>query len=168
MTTSLSANIVAQLIATLTDPLTLSSPTDPLSYTKKISFANGTGLNQADRMWHAQRTIGGSATDSLDLAGGLLDGLGDAFTPARIKGVLVSAAAANPNILELTRPAINGVPIFKAAGDALFVVPGGLVLWVAPTAAGVVVTAATGDLIDLVNPAAGSCICDVAILGASA
>jgi hypothetical protein len=166
--TTLSATVVAQLIATLNDPLTLSSPTDPLSYTKKISFTNGTGIGQADRMWHAQRTVGGSSIDSLDMVGGLLDGLGDAFTPARIKGILVSAAAANPNILELTRPAVNGVPLFKTAGDALFVVPGGLVLWVAPTAAGVVVTAGTGDLIDLVNPAAGSCICDVAILGASA
>lgn len=166
--TALTANVVAQLIATLTDPLTLSSPTDPLSYTKKISFANGTGINQADRMWHAQRVVAGSTTDSLDLAGALLDGLGDPFTPARIKALCVFGAAANPNILELTRPAVNGVPLFKAAGDALFIFPGGLNLWVAPTAAGVVVTAGTGDLIDVVNPAAGSCTYDIAILGASA
>jgi hypothetical protein len=71
--------------------------------------------------------------------------------------------------VNVTRPAANGVPFMLAAGDGVALPPGGTFLWVAPTAAGVAVTAATADLIDIVNSGAGTSVTyDIVIVGASA
>jgi hypothetical protein len=166
---ALSTTIKVDLIATLLKALDLGSATLPLSKQVSIALASGTGANQADKIWHDQRTIAASGTDSLDLAGVLTDALGDALTFARIKAVLVVAAGANTNNVNVTRPAANGAPLFLAAGDGIPVRPGGCFLWVASDAAGVVVTAGTGDLLDIVNSGGGtSVVYDIVIIGASA
>jgi len=166
---TLSSNLVVTLTATLTKALDLLSPEGKLAIQKAIALTSGVGANQADKIFSDQRTITASATDSLDLAGSLLDAFGDAFTPARIKALYVFAAAANTNNVNVTRPAANGVPLFLAAGDGIPVRPGGLLVWIAPDATGVPVTATTADLIDLINSAGGtSVVYDIVILGASA
>jgi hypothetical protein len=158
------------LTANQTSPLDLVSRSAPLSVGFRKSLTNGSGANQANLVWSDQRTIAASATDSLDLAGGsLTDAFGAALTFARIKVIMVTAAAGNTNNVNLTRPASNGVPLFLAAGDGIPVMPGGTVVWCAPNAAGVAVTAGTGDLIDLVNSGAGTSVTyDIVIIGASA
>jgi hypothetical protein len=168
---ALTTDISLQLVLALTKALDLSvSPEARANVKKAIALATGTGANQADKYWPDQRTILASATDTLDLnGGGLIDPLGDAFAPARIKVVYVFAAAANTNNVNVVRPAANGVPLFLAAGDGIAVRPGGVFLWVAPDATGVAVTAGTGDLIDLVNSGGGSSVTyDIVIVGASA
>lgn len=166
---ALSTTVSVQVAATLTTALDLVTSSAPLDLRKRLVLATGAGANQADRIWHDRRTVAASGTDSLDLAGSLEDALGGAFTPARVKGLLVVAAEANANNVVVTRPASNGVPIFSAAGDAVPVRPGGLLLWVAPDATGVAVTGGTGDLIDIVNSAGGSSVTyDIVLLGASA
>lgn len=166
---ALSTKLVAQIVATLTDSLDLGTASAPLDYTKRITLTDGTGANQADKLWHDQRVIAASATDTLDLAGTLVDALGDTVTLARVKAVLVVAAAANGDDVNVQQPATSGVPLFLAAGDGISVKPGGAFLWVAPDAAGVVVTGGTGDLLDLVNTdAAAQATVDVMIVGASA
>jgi hypothetical protein len=105
-------------------------------------------LAQADVIFSDTRSTAG--TDSLDMVGGgLLDNLGNVWAPARIKGIIVFAAAANPGNVLLRRPAANGVPFMTAAGDEIPIHPGGVAVIWAPSAAGYVVTAATADLIDL-------------------
>lgn len=166
---ALSTKLVAQVVATLTDSLDLGTASAPLDYTKRITLTDGTGANQADKLWHDQRVIAASATDTLDLAGTLVDALGDTVTLARVKAVLVVADAANGDDVNVQQPATNGVPLFLAAGDGIGVKPGGAFLWVAPDADGVVVTDGTGDLLDLVNVnAAGQATVDIVIVGASA
>lgn len=152
-----------------TSALDLGTGIFPLSLVRSAVLTSGTGANQADRLFCDTRTITASATDSLDMAGGLVDPLGVTFTLAKIKGLVVAAAAANTNNVVITRPATNGVPMFSAAGDAVPVRPGGLFVWVAPDAAAVAVTAGTGDLIDLANSGAGTSVTyDIVIIGASA
>ncbi len=142
--------------------------TIPWAYEKIISLASGVGLNQADKLFVDQRTVTTGAIDSLDLAGGgLLDVDGAPFAPARIKGLILFAATANTTILSLTRPA-NGVPFLGASGDLVTAHAGSLIMLAWPSAAGIVVTAATGDLIDIVNAAGASAVYDIAIWGASA
>ena len=166
---ALNSTVAISLTGTLTKALDLATGSVPLSKAATITLASGTGANQADKIWSDQRTINASATDSLDLAGSLLDAFGDAFTPARIKVVLVCAAGGNTNNVNLTRPASNGVPLFLAAGDGIPVRPGGCIVWVAPDVTGVAVTAGTGDLIDLINSAGGTTVTyDIVIVGASA
>ncbi|NUS86322.1 MAG: hypothetical protein HOY75_27270 [Streptomyces sp.] len=166
---ALSTNMRLDLKSTLSSALDLVTSRAPLDYSAVIDLASGTGANQADRIFADTRTLAASATEDLDLAGVLSDPLGAALTFARIKAVLIRAAAGNTNSVNVTRPAANGVPLFLAASDGLAVRPGGLFLWVAPDATGVAVTAGTGDLLTLTNSAGSTGVTyDVIIIGASA
>jgi len=161
--------LTTELDATLTDVLDLATAAAPIAYRQQYKLASGVGFNQADKLWHDQRTVVASATDTIDLAGALVDALGDVVVFARIKAVIVTAAPANVNNVNVVRDGTNGVPLFLALGDGIGVQPGGMFAWVAPTAAGVVVTAGTGDLLNMVNSAGGSSVTyDVIIIGASA
>ena len=154
---------------THTSPADLSTPASRLLMDKSNGFASGVGANQADRLWHDTRTLAASATEDLDLAGVLTDVFGAAFTLAKLRLLWVRAAIGNTNNVNVTRPAANGVPIFLAAGDGVPVVPGGDFRFVAPNAAGIAVTAGTGDLITFTNSAGSTGVTfDVVILGTSA
>lgn len=167
---ALTTKLVTTLVATLTDPLDLSTPADALSYAARTTLTTGTGANQANMMWHDKRTVAASTDEDLDLAGTLVNGLGDVQTFARVKALLVSAAAANTNNVNVTSDGTAGVPgLFLALGDGVVVRPGGLFLWVAPDATGAVVTPTTGDLLTVANSGAGSTVTyDIVIIGASA
>lgn len=133
-----------------------------------LAFTNGTGSDQVDRAWADQRTLAASATEDLDLAGVLLDAFGAAITFVKIKAILIFAAVANTNDVQITRPASNGVPLFLAAADGIAIKPGGVFVWACP-GAGVAVTAATGDLLTITNSGAGTGVTyDAIILGTSA
>jgi len=137
-----------------------------LGKTYPLSMDTGTGLSQADVIFSDTRST--AATDSLDMiGGGLLDNLGNVWAPARIKAIIVFAAAANPGNVLLRRPAANGVPFMTAAADEIPIHPGGFVMIWAPSAAGYPTTAGTADLIDVVA-GAGTVTYDIIIIGASA
>ncbi|MEO6081925.1 MAG: hypothetical protein ABIQ18_02335 [Umezawaea sp.] len=166
----LDTRISLALLAAQSAPADLAAASAPLKYLKDWPLLNGVGASQADRIVADNRTIAASGTDTLDLnGGGLLDLLNVATVFAKIRAVLIVAAATNTNNVVLTRPAANGVPLFSAAGDALPIKPGGMNLWIAPDIAGVAVTAGTGDLIDIVNSGAGTAVVyDLVIIGTSA
>jgi hypothetical protein len=166
---SLTTDLLVRLLATEERAFDLVTPQAPLSFSERIRLATGTGANQADLIFTDTRTLTASATEDLDVAGSLTTPLATAFTPARIKALLVAAASGNTNNVNLTRPASNGVPLFLAAGDGIPVRPGGVFVWVAPDATGVAVTASTGDLITFTNSAGSTSVTyDVVIIGASA
>lgn len=166
---ALSLSIKAGIRGNYTNILDLGTAELPIDVQVVIALANGTGANQADRVFTDTRTLAASATENLDLAGSLVDAFGATITMARVKAVLIKAAAANTNDVQLTRPATNGVPLFLAASDGLPIRPGGAVLWIAPDATAVPVTAGTGDLLTLTNSAGGTPVTyDVVIVGTSA
>jgi hypothetical protein len=146
--------------------LDLVTKTANLTKSPTIELTTGTGLGQADVIFTDTRST--AATDSLDMiGGGLLDNLGNVWAPARIKAIVVVAAAANPGNVLLRRPAANGVPFMTAVSDEIPIHPGGMVVIVAPSAAGYPVTTATADLIDLAA-SAGTVTYDIYLVGASA
>ena len=163
----------SDLVVRLTPELTklVGAFTFPLrpEISKTLTLLTGTGLNQADRLYYSKPTIAGSATLTLDVAtgGGLLDPFGDAVAMVKLKYILI-VNELGPNTINLVRPASNGVPIYLAAGDGEPIHLGGLALKFWPTLAGIPVTAATADLIDIVNTAAGSVTPDILIGGTSA
>jgi hypothetical protein len=163
---ALTTSVTISIAATYTLALDLVTKRADLVKTLPLSLDTGTGLNQADVIFSDTRST--AATDSLDMAGGgLLDNLGNTWAPARIKGIIVSAAAANVGNVLLRRPATNGVPFLTAAGDEIPIHPGGVAVIWAPSAAGYVVTAGTADLIDLVS-SSGTVTFDIYLIGASA
>lgn len=157
-----------QLDSELTSPLDLSTPTSVLRLARQIAFSEGAGAGAANMIWHDQRTIAASATDSIDLAGSLAGPFGTTLTFARIKMLLVLAATGNTNNVNVVRDGSAGVPLFLATGDGIPVKPGGMFWWYDPSAAGVAVTATTADLINLVNSSSGTSVtADIVIVGAS-
>lgn len=169
---ALDASLKVILGSNLTAAADLSNANSRLDIGFTLVYADGSGANQVTKRFDDTRTVGASATDSLDVnAGGLVDQFGTAFTITKLKMILVISSDATVNLganqLQVTRPAANGVPFFGAAGDFAALNPGGIFLWGDPTAAGVTVTAATGDLINLVNSAGTNSITyRIVLLGA--
>lgn len=164
---ALDTKLYLELVANYTGTSDLTTPSAPISVKRQINLVSGAGAGAADLVWADTRTVAASATDSLDLAGSLTGLLGGTATFVRIKGLIVAASSANTNNVNVTRPASNAVPLLSAAGH-IPVKPGGVFAWMDPSAAGVVVTAGTGDLLDFVNSGAGTSVTyDVVIIGAA-
>lgn len=115
--------IVLDMTSELSDALDLSTPVDRLAKTLQYLLTGGTAAGQANRLWHDRRTVGPGG-ESLALDGGLVDGLGQAFTVSAIKVLLVTAAAGNLDELVVTWAA-GGLAARVAAGGVLLVVAAG-------------------------------------------
>jgi hypothetical protein len=166
---ALYTDFTLRLVAELTGSLDLATPKQDLDNTTRYKWATGTGADHADKMYTDENTLSASDTANVDLAGSLADGFGGTITFARIKMVVVKAAAGNTNDVQVTRPGSLGAPLFLAAGDGIPVKPGGLFAWVAPGATGVAVTAGSADLLTFTNSAGSTSVTyDLIIIGASA
>lgn len=165
---ALVTEVTFRVKATLTKVVGQQTLSQLLDINQSFNWLSGIVLDQADKVYYAKPSIAGSATLSLDLAGSLLDIFGDAFTPAKLKLLLLANALANVNTINLQRPAANGVPIYLAASDGEPVHAGGFTFKKWPTLAGIPVTATSADLIDVVNTAAGTVTPEILLIGASA
>jgi hypothetical protein len=124
---ALVSDLLVRAVCTETVVGDLQTSTAPLSYDARIKMATGVGTNLADLLFADTRTLTASSTENLDLnGGGLLTPLGQAFNIVKLKAIIVSAAAANTNDVQVIRPAANGVPLFAAASDQVNVRPGGV------------------------------------------
>lgn len=158
---------------TLNNALTLGVVASaPLSGSQSYSWTTGTGAGQVDKMYAATRTITASSNDDVDLAGVLVDALGVTITFARVKAIIVRAAAANVNNLVMGGGASNPVTtILGGTTPTLTIRPGGSLALVAgiADAVGYVITAATADILRFTNGGAGSSVTyDLIIYGCSA
>ena len=133
------------------------------------TLATGTGASQADLVFADTRTLAASATEDLDLAGSLVDALGNTLTFVKVKAIYIKAASGNTNNVEVTPAAANGfLGPFNAAADQVDIAPGGSMNLTAPVA-GWTVTAGTGDLITITNSAGTTGVTyDIVIIGTSA
>ncbi|MFD9444951.1 hypothetical protein [Streptomyces sp. NPDC060001] len=157
--------------ASLSAALDLATATAPLQVRKAVSLSSGTGAGQADKVFSDRRTLAASATEDLDLAGVLLDVFGAAITFARIKGIVISAAAGNTNnVIVGAASATQWATLLNAAGTVTLR-PGASFCAIAGAAdaTGWAVTATTGDLLKVANSGAGTSVTyDIVLIGASA
>lgn len=163
----LSATITVDFQAALTRALDLVTGASPLAYRKSLPFTNGAGANQAQYLFHDRRTLTASGSEDLDMAGSLVDIYGNTLTFATIKAMLFYIPSTAGGDLTVTAKATNGFATWVgAAGDAVKIKPGGLLLLLAPGADGYAVTAGTGDLITVTNgDGAASVDYDVILMG---
>lgn len=160
------ARIALNFNSELLSGLDFSTVKDPVSQAYSWVFGNGVGANQANQVWHDQRTLAASATEDLDFAGVLTNAFGATVTFAKIRAILIVAASGNTNNVNVTRPASNGLPLFLAASDGLAIAPGGAFMFIAPNLAGLAVTAGTGDLLTITNSAGSTSVTyDVFVIG---
>lgn len=145
--------------------LDLSTAQDPIQFTTSTTLSNGTATGNASQQWSDTRTISASGTEDLDFAGSLTNAFGITLTFAKIKIIYIKASSANTNDVQVTRSALNGVPLFMAAGDGIALAPGEWIVYASPTV-GKTVTAATGDLLTITNSAGGTGVTyDIVVIG---
>lgn len=150
-----------------TNALDLGTAALPFALSLSHQLTSGVAAGMADRVFTDTRTLAASATEDLDLAAILVDAFGAAISFAKIKAVIVKAAAGNTNDVNVARAAANGVPLFLAAGDGIPVKPGYAFAWFG-SGAGITVTAGTGDLLTITNSAGGTGVTyDIVIIGTS-
>jgi hypothetical protein len=170
MVAALSTRMTVTLAAEASLPTDLANAVAPVALSKALVWLTGTGADQADRIFADARSVTASTTDTLDVAtgGGLTDVLGAALALVKVKAIVLVNTHATQG-LTLQRPAANGVPWLTAAGDAIPVPAGGFVALGAGASAGLAaVTAATADLIDVVNGAGATGTYQIVIIGTSA
>ena len=133
-------------------------------------FTDGTGEDQMDMLYVDQRTLAASATEDLDLAGGVTDSFGNTLTFTDVRMICVKASADNTNDVVVGGAASNAFVNWVAdATDKINVKPGGTLLLVSPNDPSYAVTAGTGDLLRIGNGGAGTSVTyDIYIGGASA
>ncbi len=156
---------------TLTAALDLGTGSATQNLARSMSLGNGTGAGNADRMFSDRRTLAASGTEDLDLAGVLLDAFGSAVTFARIKGLIIAAAAGNTNNVVVGAAASTPWATLLNATGTVTLRPGAfLAVGTASTdATGYAVTAGTADLLKVLNSAAGTSVTyDIHIIGTSA
>lgn len=167
---SLVTHIFAQIRATLTGAPDIGSLTyEADGAIEHAAMQSGTTTGRADLIWPDSRTIAASGNEDIDLAGSLVDPLGNACVFAKVKAILIKADAGNTNDVVFGPASSNGfLGPFADASDRLSIPPGGVVLLAAPSA-GWAVTAGTADLLNVTNSAGGTGVTyEITIVGTSA
>jgi hypothetical protein len=167
---ALSGSLRITLQALLSGTADIGSREQNVNYTVARPFSTGTGDGQTDLAFTDTRTLSASATENLDLAGGLTDALGNTLTFASIKALIVVAAAGNTNDVVVGGAASNAwAAPFGDATDAVKVPPGGVLVLADFGATGFAVTAGTGDILKVANGGSGTPVSyDLLIVGDSA
>lgn len=163
---ALTTRVQLSLQAALSTALDLVTAKADLKLQKALDLASGVAANQANTMWSDTRTIAASTTEDIDIVGGgLLDPLGVAFAPAKLRVIVVYAAAGNTNNVVLGGDA-NSVPFLSAATTTVSIQPGGLFVLCEPGLAGIAVTAGTGDIIQVANSGGTTTVTyDIVLIG---
>ena len=166
---TLRTEITAAIKADLVGSADFANPTFRLPAQPKIVLLSGTGPNQADVLFSDQRTLAASANEDIDLVGALNDPLGQLVSVAKLKALLIRAAAGNTNNVIVGGAPLNAVAgIFGAVTHTAIVPPGGVFEWAAP-GDGITLTAGTADLFRIANSGAGSSVTyDIVAVGTSA
>jgi hypothetical protein len=167
MAKTASSTVKLSVVGELADALDLGMATFAPNYSATFGLTNGTGANQINQLFADTRTLAASATENIDLAGGLTDPFGTAITFTKIKALIIRAKSTNTNDVVVGGHATAAcASFFGDATDKVKVKPGGVVAFVAPDANGYAVTATTADLLTIANSAAGTGVTyDIFLLG---
>jgi hypothetical protein len=170
---TLSSTVSVRVTANISEATDLGIRSSAMSADYRANLANGTGTGQADKTFHDKRTLGASATENLDLAGGaLVDPFGQVLTFARVKALVVKAAPGNTNDVIVGGDVTNTFfGSFADETDAVRIRPGTTfaIACGEADATGYPVAAGTGDLLKVTNGGAGTSVdYDIIIIGTSA
>lgn len=152
--------ITAGVTLTLKETATSGSGTrtDEFTRSARTAFTIGTGAGAASKQYHELRILAG-ASETLDLTGGISNGLGVAITLAKVK-VFYVRNLSTTNTITLGGGSNAIASIF---GTTLVLRPGAEVLLKATDANGWAVTAGTGDQLQVAGTAGQSY--EIAIAG---
>lgn len=171
MADTLAVDIKASLVWLFQDTLDLSIVADVSKLEYAAALADGTAENQADRLWHDQRTVAASANDDLDLTALARTFFGSAVTIelAKVKVLLIvnMATAAGEDLLVGGAAAAAWAAPFGAAAHKVRV-PADSCLLLTNRKSGWDVTNGSSDVLRIANAGTGDITYRVAIIGTSA
>lgn len=164
----LTGRIVGGIGLNITGPADLGSQKASLAAASAMAIANGVLPGQCDLAFFDQRTLAGSTSEEIDLAGVIAGPFGATITFVEVCGLFVSAAAANGgNIIVGNAAANQFVGPFGAAAHTLAIDAGERLL-LTNLGVGWPVTAGTADKLKIDNSDGSSAVYDIAIIGRSA
>lgn len=148
---------------------TLAPATVPVELGYLYTTSVGTSSGKADQVVIAERTLSGSGSDSLDLAGGVGNIFGGTVTIAKVVAIgIVNTSTTTGDILVVGGAASNAFStMFADATDKIKVQPGGSLFWASPLVPADV-TATTGDILQVTNAGSNSVTYRIIIVGRSA
>jgi len=157
---SLTSNIKLQVDCEHRKALDMADIIGDLFKTLVLDLANGTGADQADKLFHDERSLSPGTNEDLDLAGVLEDAFGDTLTFVKIKLLIIYNKDTTHTFTVKPAASAGFLGPFGAASHTLTVKPSTslnksfLVLIADPN--GYQVTASTADKINVAVDAGGS------------
>jgi len=172
MADTLNADLAASLAWVFRDELDLSTVSDAAALAYERGLTDGVAADQADKIWHATRTLAGSSNDDLDLTALALTLFGASLTInlAKVKAILiVNTSTSAGEILRVggATSAAFAAPFNDVATSVVEVGPDSPLL-LANKKDGWAVAGGSADVLRIANPNAGSVTYKIAILGTSA
>lgn len=173
MSLSGSVNVILDLISTGSPDLGSSEFKARLQW--GLSLTNGTGLNQANKIFQDTVSLAGSTAQTYDLDGSLAGPLGETVTFSRIMAIAVqrtdtpTATTQDENLTIggdwiLTKYLLPGADTLSAV--TIPIRPGGIWFVTAPDSTGIAITASTGDQITFTNASSADTVnFNIVILG---
>jgi hypothetical protein len=162
-------SLEAKINLAITAVLAGSNSFGPITFNPKVSkaqaFVDGAGAGQATKIYVGSRSLATGANESLDLAGGLSDAFNNVLTFAGVKALAIIAADANTTDLTIGNGTNPFIGPFGAAAHTIKVKPGGMFLITDPSAAGLTVTAGTGDVLKVENAAGATATYTLVVIG---
>lgn len=166
MAVSLISNIDLAVKWAYENPLDLSTASDRKTLNFNTALGNGTGLDQANRIFADERTLATTASDDFDLAGGLTDIYGQTLTLTKVKAIVVyNTATVAGEILTVGGGSNPFITWIGDGSDTVKVFPEGLLALVNPSLAGYTVTASTGDILRVTNSGASNITYRIVLIG---
>lgn len=168
------SGLSTKIYAAVTARLTGSDDLGTLEYNMTMgslfkSLTSGTGANQANVIFTDERTVADSASDNIDLAGGLDNPFGDVITFDAVKLIYIKASATNTDDIIL-----GGAMSYAFQGplgdtdQTVAIAPGGVFLVAAPVD-GWPVSPGTGDILTILNASGDDpATYDIVLVGVSA
>lgn len=172
MSDTLAVDVKASLAWLLSESLPLSTVIDHAALEYEQSLADGTAADQADVLWHDERSLAGSANDDLDLTDLAIAVFGGslAVSFAKVKAILLVNTSTTSG--DLLRVGGAGATAFSApfAGDDDAVVEVGAdsPLLLVNKKDGWSVTPSTAHVLRISNPGANAITYRMVIVGTSA
>jgi hypothetical protein len=136
-----------------------------INLAQTILLASGTGAGKADRIYQKAFSIAGSGSLSTDLAGALVDILGNALVFAKVKAIIVITGANAGNII--VGGGSNCLAFLSDVSDKIPVKPNGFMA-LGTSGVGVTVTADTADILKLENAGGSTATGKLIVIGESA
>jgi hypothetical protein len=113
-----------RLAASWVDDLTLTTVTDSASVLQTLSLANGTGAGQVNGYWRDVRTVGISATDTINTTA----------LPLSVFGTAGTLNLASVKLIYVRNQSSTVTLTYDIAGTNCGLPPGAVILWTAGTA----------------------------------